>query len=77
MTWNEFVLQKSQCFKTSRVKWLTDSIWSYIYALLRAKAQAHSGIIGDDTNFDAPKQFQANLEDAINSAVDIPLDIDC
>ena len=54
---------------------INDSIRTYVWAILGSQAQTRSTIIGSGRAFDAQKQFLANVEDAINSAVDIPSSI--
>ena len=51
---------------------LNDSIRTYVWAILGAQAQTRSAILGAGTSFDAQKQFQADVEDALSSPVDIP-----
>ena len=70
--WSGFVLEKSQGFTAPGVERLNDSIRTYVWALLGAQAQTRSAILGVGTSFDAQKQFQANLEDAISSPTDLP-----
>ena len=70
--WSSFVLDNSQGFTAPGVERLNDSIRTYVWAILGAQAQTRSEILGAGTSFDAQKQFQANIEDAISSSVDIP-----
>ena len=74
--WSSFVLDKSQGFTAPGVERLNDSIRTYVWAILGAQAQTRSKILGAGTSFDAQKQFQANIEDAISSPVDIPAAIE-
>ena len=46
-----------------------------MWALLGAQAQTRTSALGTGTAFDAQKQFLANVEDAINSPVDLPSSI--
>ena len=48
----------------------------YDWALLRAKAQTHWGILGVGTSFDAQKHVQTDLEVDISSTVDLSLAIE-
>ena len=57
----------------SRIK---DSIRTYAWAILVSQSQARNSILGSGKAFDAQKQFIANVEDAINSEVDLPSSID-
>ena len=43
-----------------------------MWAILGAQGQTRTGILGEETAFDAQKQFLANFEDAISAPVDIP-----
>ena len=70
--WSTFVLEISQGYTAPGVARLNDSIRTYVWAILGAQAQTRSGILGSGTSFDAQKQFQANVEDAISAPVDIP-----
>ena len=47
-----------------------------MWAILGSQSQARSSILGSGKAFDAQKQFLANVEDAINSDVDLPCSID-
>ena len=63
--WNTFILDKSRGFTQAGIKWLNDSIRTYVWAILGDQAQTRTGILGTGTVFDAQKQFVANVEDAI------------
>jgi hypothetical protein len=67
------VLDSSNGFTRAGVSRINDSIRTYVWAILGAQAQARSTILGA---FDAQKQFLANVEDAVNSEVDLPSSID-
>jgi hypothetical protein len=67
-----FVLDYSDGFTQAGVARINDSIRTYAWAILGTQAQAKSSILGTGTAFDAQKQFLADIEDAINSAVDLP-----
>jgi len=67
-----FVLDKSEGFTQAGIARINDSIRTYVWVILGAQAQTRSSILGTGKAFDAQKQFLANVEDAINSAVDIP-----
>ena len=47
-----------------------------MWAILRAQSQTRSSILGTGKAFDAQKQFLANVEDVINSEVDLPSSIE-
>ena len=55
---------------------INDSIRTYAWAILVSQSQARNSILGSGKAFDAQKQFIANVEDAINSEVDLPSSID-
>ena len=71
-TWATFILTESNGFTRPGIERLNDSIRTYVWALLGAQAQTRSSAIGTGTAFDAQKQFSSNVEDAINSPVDLP-----
>ena len=71
-----FVLDKSSEFTQSGVSRINDSIRAYVWAILGAQIQARSSILGTGKAFDAQKQFLANVEDVINSEVDLPRSIE-
>ena len=70
--WTMFIPDKSEGFTQAGVERLNDSIRTYVWAILGAKAQTRSNILKAGTGFDVQKQFLANVEDAIASPVDIP-----
>ena len=63
-------------FFRAGVSRINDSIRTYVWAILGSQSQARSSILGSGKAFDAQKQFIANVEDAINSEVDLPSSID-
>ena len=71
-----FVLDKSNGFTQAGVSRINDSIRTYVWAILGAQSQARSSILGTGKAFDAQKQFLANVEDVINSEVDLPSSIE-
>ena len=71
-----FVLDNSDGFTQAGISRINESIRSFTWAILGAQAQTRSSVLGSGRAFDAQKQFLANVEDAINSAVDIPSSID-
>ena len=73
--WTTFILDTSKGFTRAGVERLNDSIRTYAWCLLGSQAQVRSDILNPSTGFDVQKQFLANLEDAINSAVDLPSSI--
>ena len=73
--WTTFVLDKSEGFTQAVVEGLNDSIRTYVWSIVGAQAQTRSNILKTGTEFDAQKQFLANIEDAIASPVDIPSSI--
>ena len=71
-----FVLDKSKGFTQAGITRINDSIRTYVWAILGAQSQTRSTILGTGKAFDAQKQFLANVEDAINSEVDLPSSIE-
>ena len=71
-----FVLDKSYGFTQTGVPRINDSIRAYVWAILGAQSQARSSILGTGKAFDVQKQFLANVEDVINSEVDLPSSIE-
>ena len=71
-----FVLDKSSGFTQAGVSRINDSIRSFVWAVVGAQTQARSSILGTGKAFDAQKQFLANVEDVINSEVDLPSSIE-
>ena len=71
-----FVLDKSSGFTQPGVSRINDSVRAYVWAILGAQTQARSSILGAGKAFDAQKQFLANVEDVINSEVDLPSSIE-
>ena len=63
-------------FFRAGVSRINDSIRTYAWAILVSQSQARNSILGSGKAFDAQKQFIANVEDAINSEVDLPSSID-
>jgi len=71
--WTKLVPAKTDGFTLEGVQRLNDSIRTYVWAVLGAQGQTRSAILGSDsTRFDAQKQFEANVEDAISAPVDLP-----
>ncbi len=71
-----FILDEGNGFTQAGITRINDSIRTYVWAILGAQSQARSSILGSGKAFDAQKQFLANVEDAINSAVDLPSSIE-
>ena len=67
-----FALDKSNGFTQAGVARINDSIRTYVWSIVGAQSQARSSILGTGKAFDAQKQFLANVEDVINSEVDLP-----
>ena len=70
--WTTFILDDSKGFTRAGVECINDSIQTYCWAILGSQSQTRTDILGTGTAFDAQKQFLANIEDAINSPVDLP-----
>ena len=73
--WKSFILNISNGFTRPGVGRLNESIRTYVWAILGAQGQTRTNILGAGEAIDAQKQFLANVEDAINSPVDIPSSI--
>ena len=73
--WTTFILDSSNGFTRAGVERVNDSIRTYSWAILGSQSQTRTDILGTGTAFDAQKQFLANIEDAINSPVDLPSQI--
>ena len=73
--WTTFILDKSEGLTRAGIERINDSVRTYVWCLLGSQAQTRSGIMDSSTGFDAQKQYLANLEDSINSAVDLPSSI--
>ena len=70
--WSTFILDTGEGFTQPGIERLNDSIRTYVWCILSCQSQTRSNIVKSGTRFDAQKQFLANLEDAINSPVDLP-----
>ena len=73
--WSTFILDKSNGFTRPGVQRINKSIRTYCWAILGFQPQIKSEILGVGSAFDAQKQFLANIEDAIQSPVDLPSQI--
>jgi hypothetical protein len=73
--WSTFILDTSKGMTRAGIERINDSIRTYVWCLLGSQAQTRSDVMDVSTGFDAQKQYLANLEDAINSAVDLPSSI--
>ena len=73
--WTTFILDTSEGFTRAGVQRINESIRTYCWAILGSQSQTRTDILGTGTAFDAQKQFLANVEDAINSPVDLPSQI--
>ena len=71
-----FVDDEASGFTRAGISRINDSIRTLAWAILGAQAQTRSSILGTGRAFDAQKQFLANVEDSIESAVDLPSSID-
>ena len=74
--YTNFILSESKGFTRAGVEYINDSIRTYVWAILSAQTQTRTNILGTGTAFDAQNQYVSNLEDAIQSPVDIPSSID-
>lgn len=73
--WTTFILDKSEGFTKAGIERINESIRMFVWALLGAQSQTRVEILKIGTGFDAQKQFLANIQDAINSPVDLPTQI--
>jgi hypothetical protein len=73
--WSTFILDNSEGFTKAGVERINDSIRTNCWAILGSQSQTRTYIIGTGIAFDAQKQFIANIEDAIQSPVDLPSQI--
>ena len=74
--WTRFILDSSEGFTHAGVERINDSIRTYCWAILGSQAQKKSNILGLGTAFDAQKQCLSNIEDTINSPIDLPSQIE-
>ena len=70
--WSTFILDRSNGFTHAGVTRINESIRIFVWALLGAQGQTRVNILKEGTGFDAQKQFLSNVQDAINSAIDLP-----
>ena len=73
--WTTFILNKSEGFTKTGIERINESIRMFVWALLGAQSQTRVEILKIGTGFDAQKQFLANVQDAINSPIDLPTQI--
>jgi hypothetical protein len=66
--WSTFVLENSEGFTEAGMVRIDESIRTYVWALLGAQAQTKARIT---ESFEAKKQFLYNIEDAVNSPINI------
>ncbi|CAG2204428.1 unnamed protein product [Mytilus edulis] len=66
---------KSEGFTRAGIERINESIKIYVWALLGAQSQTKTEILKVGTGFDAQKQFLANVQDVINSPIDLPTQI--
>ncbi|CAG2197070.1 unnamed protein product [Mytilus edulis] len=75
LAWTTFILEKSEGFTRAGIERINESIKIYVWALLGAQSQTKTEILKVGTGFDAQKQFLANVQDVINSPIDLPTQI--
>ncbi len=73
--WTTFILDTSNGFTKAGIQRINESIRTYCWAILGSQSQTRTDILGTGTAFDAQKQFLVNIEDAINSPIDLPSQI--
>jgi hypothetical protein len=71
-----FVLDHGKGFTQAGVSRINDSIRTFVWAILGAQSQTRSSILGTGRAFDSQKQFLANVEDSINSEINLPSSIE-
>ena len=74
-SWTTFILEDGVGFTKAGIERINDSIRTYCWLILGSQSDTRTDILGTGTSFDAQKQFLANLEDSINSPVDLPSQI--
>ena len=70
--WTTFILDNSNGFTKAGVERNNESIRTYCWVILGSQTQSRTDILGIGTASDAQKQFLTNIEDAINSPMDLP-----
>ena len=70
--WTTFILDHSEGFTRPGISRLNESIRTYSWSLIDSQVSTRTSILGTGTAFDAQKQFIVNLEDSIDSPVDLP-----
>ena len=75
-TYKIFILDNSNGLTRAGIERLNDSIRTYVWAILGSQGSTRTSILTPGTGFDAQKQFLADVEDAINSPVDLPSSIE-
>jgi hypothetical protein len=75
LAWTTFILDKSEGFTKTGIERINESIRTYVWALLGSQSQTRSDITKIGTGFDAQKQFLVNVQDVINSPIDLPTQI--
>ena len=73
--WSTFIIDNAVGFTRAGVERINDSIRTFCWAILSSQSQTRTNILGTGTSLDAQKQFLANVEDAIDSPVDLPSQI--
>ena len=73
--WTMFILDKSKGFTQAGIVRINESIRMFVWAILAAQSQTRVEILKLGTGFDAQKQFIVNIQDAINSPIDLPSQI--
>ena len=73
--WTTFMLDKSNGFTHAGLVRINESIRMFVWALLGAQSQTRVEILKVGTGFDAQKQFSVNIQNAINSPIDLPTQI--
>ena len=71
--WTTFIIDEGNGFTKAGVERLNDSIRTYVWCILSSQAQTRSNILN---SFGSQKQCLSNIEDAINSVVDLPSSIE-
>ena len=70
--WAPFILDNSNGFTKAEVERINESLITYCWTILGSQSQTRTDILGTCKAFDAQKQFLTNIEDAINSPLDLP-----
>ena len=75
IAWTTFILDKSDGFTKAGIVRINESIRTFVWALLGSQSQTRVNILEMGKGFDAQKQFMSDVQDVINSPIDVPTQI--